>query len=125
MSEYIKLFRKAHNKIQEIEDSPGHQILNEIKGLKNSVYIYQENFKELEEILNQFKDVDFAAELVSKRYSERRDTKLREFVRLFHNFIVSVKSLVAHARNFMNKSFQKDELLKKYDKRIEKDFRKK
>jgi hypothetical protein len=124
MSQYLKLFKKAHGKVKQIENSPGHQILNDIKGLKNSVYIYRENFRELEKILDQFRDVDFATDLVSERYSTKREKKIREFLRVFHNFILSVKSLVAHARNFMNKSYQETQLYQDYNRKIENNFKK-
>jgi len=122
MDEYLALNRKIHNKIREIEISAGFKALNEIKRLKDSVYIYRENFKELENILTQYKDVDFADDLVSERYSEKREEKTREFLRAFHNFILSVKSLVAHSRNFM-KSYSETLLGRKYSIKIESEFK--
>jgi hypothetical protein len=83
--------------IKKFEDSRGHKLLVKWRGLELSQYIFEKNFEELINCINLYERDDSIWSIENRSKLENIQ---KEFLRLTHNYLSSVHSLLGHTYSF-------------------------
>lgn len=87
------------------------------------IYTFTTNATELQRQLERYGNPNLAM-LRSLQRQNPADERMRsEVLRVLHNFLAAAKSLVDHARNFMNEVYADDPLRAEYNTRVAIDFK--
>jgi len=78
--------------LQDLEETEGTEIANELRRLKRSIYTVNRNFKEVNELDQWFRDQGLNIQL--KMDKGDMDAFLQEYLRRYHNYVVSVYTLI-------------------------------
>jgi hypothetical protein len=89
---------------RQIESSQGWKIEMGIRDVERSRYIFMVNYNHLKKALEVFNS-DVGLKLWDIRNRDKMDLFQMEIIRMFHNYLASVKSLVDHTRNIVKKLF--------------------
>lgn len=115
INEFLKLSK-------QLENSLGLKIINKIRTLNISYYIFMGNYKELKKALKTFEDPKIAIKLWTIENRDKLDAFHKEVIRLFHNYLASAKSLVEHTRIFAREMYFNTEFWDEYCKKISQQF---
>jgi len=108
---------------EQLEASKGWKIFNEIKMLATSYFIFAGNYQELKKAIDVFQNPKTSKNLWAVENRDKLDALLEEIIRLFHNFISSVMSLVDHTRSFAKKMYKNSEFFDEYSVRVGSQFK--
>lgn len=86
--------------ITKLESSKGNKILSKIKNLAISQYTFNKNYGEL---INFIKAYEENKSIWALKNRPKLDAVQREFLRLLHNYLSSVYSLIQHTLTFRDK----------------------
>lgn len=78
--------------LENIDETEGTEIANELRRLKRSIYTVNRNFEEVNELDQWFQGQGLEIQL--KRDKGDLDGFLREYLRRYHNYVVSVYTLI-------------------------------
>ncbi len=112
-----KVYRKEIEGLQEAHDKTVGGELNEFfDQLKTSYEIYDENFKELLKLLEDYRNPKIGMALWSGTLKPERDDRVRVFlgkvIRALHNYLAAVSTLTDHTTAIT------EEVADKYDAKI-------
>ncbi len=116
------LDRELQRLQEQYQASEGNRILSEIDTFRNSYRVFVGNHAALKRYLDHMDMPEVFIRLWDERHRERLDRALWEVVRLLHNYIASVFSLVDSTRRFMRNNYADTRLFVEYEKRIKADF---
>lgn len=103
--------------LDKLNSMPEYKLLLRIKSLEASLYVFQKNFEELKSLLIKHSDVKEAIRLRGIRRAF-----FYEIARLLHNFVTSVKSLIAHTRVIYREIYKKGEEFPEYQVEVDRRF---
>jgi hypothetical protein len=106
---------------RQIESSQGWKIEMGIRDVERSRYIFMVNYNHLKKALEVFNS-DVGLKLWDIRNRDKMDLFQMEIIRMFHNYLASVKSLVDHTRNIVKEIHGNNEYSKEYHEKIEELF---
>ncbi len=89
----------------EIERHPGTRILNELRAYGTCIRILGGNGLQLRMLIKTLEDPSDPAGIRSYDRRSHCHNLLGETVRLFHNFLTSISTLIDHTRNLMKRDF--------------------
>jgi hypothetical protein len=89
----------------EIEHHPGTRILNELRAYGTCIRILGGNSVQLRMLIKTLEDPADPAGVQPYDRRSHCHNLLEEVVRLFHNFLSSVSTLIDHTRNLMKRDF--------------------
>lgn len=104
----------------KIESHPGYNALKRISALSCMHYIYKNNFEDFERHLDQFLIGENALSL--QRNKDHADRQLLEAVRLLHNLLAGIKSLVENERWLIGEWYSGHPFEEEHSKKIKKQF---
>ncbi len=107
----VKLFH-------ELDMMPEKQLEVKIRALDRSRYVFNQNYSQLRNLLLVEKDTEQALKLWDGKNQDAHDAYRLEATRLFHNFVVSVKSLIDHSRILYNDLYKENNKFPDYQKEI-------
>lgn len=96
--------------IKKLESSNGLYILNEMKSLKSSIYVFNTNYNELNLRLTDL-----------KQFNDKKNNINLENKRLIHNFLCSAITLIDHTRIYIS-NLHKEIIFNEYQLEVEKIF---
>lgn len=115
--------REIVNKVVSLRDQllvhEGKKAKSKISQFEVAFHIYSGNKNELLVHLNKVADIEYAKNLFTGKGGVSRIETYREFVRLFHNYSLSIGSLIDITRRLMNKYYDESEILKNYQSKID------
>jgi hypothetical protein len=104
----------------ELSKTKGVEVSNRLDWLDYCLFIFEENYKALNEYTNSTQGADAAFEMFKDHaYSS---SVHGHFVRHLHNYLVSSKSLVEHTRISMRSWYKDMPLLRIYEEEVKKIF---
>jgi hypothetical protein len=107
--------------MHELADMPEKQIVDQLQLLRTSVYVFSRNHAELMRFLDFCEHDPTNQDLWHMTTIEKQKSVARESVRLLHNFVASVASLVDHTRA-MYQLLHKDGSFPEYQREVSKRF---
>jgi len=109
---------------EKLTSMPEYKVLEKIKSLEMSKYVFQSNYSDLNKLLTARVDVN---KIRGLREADRRLQKtatLFEITRLLHNFVASVQSFIQHTRILYREIYRKTEIFPEYQSELERRFTK-
>jgi len=104
----------------ELQNTKGVEVSNRLDWLDYCLFIFEENYKELDSYSISTEKPNMAIEMFKDRdYSSLIQGQL---VRHLHNFLVSSKSLVEHTRRSIRKWYEDTDFMEPYQQRIDSEF---
>ena len=104
----------------ELQSTKGEEVANRLDWLKYCLFIFEENYKELDLYSNSTEKPNMAIDMFrDKDYSSLIQGQL---VRHLHNFLVSSQSLVGHTRSSITKWYEKTDFFNSYQQKINTEF---
>ena len=79
---------------------------------------FKGNYRELRKLLVIAEDPKIVFEWIKKAKNNKATEEHTELLRLFHNYLMSVMSLVDHTRKLMRKTYEDTELKCNYDSQV-------
>ncbi len=107
---------------RKIEDSKGWKISNKIDLLNISHYIFMGNYNQLKQGLELFQRKNIALKLWNIDNREKLTEFQTEVIRLLHNYLASVKSLVDHTRIIVRDLYEGEDFIQEYQKKVNECF---
>jgi len=107
---------------EQLTSMPEYKVLEKIKALEMSKYVFQSNYAELKQLLTADVDVN---KIRGMRETDRRlrmTAILFEITRLLHNFDASVRSSIEHTRILYRELNKKTGKMPEYEPEIERRF---
>lgn len=118
--------RDIANKVANLRDQllvhEGKKAKSKISQFEVVFHIYSANKNELSNHLNKVADIEYAKNLFTGQGDVSRIETYREFVRLFHNYSLSIGSLIDITRRLMNKYYDENDILNAYQSKIDSIF---
>ncbi len=105
---------------EEFLKTKGYEVSNRLDWLDYCLFIFEENYKVLDEYSNSTQGVDVAFEMFKDH--DYSSSIHGHFVRHLHNYLVSSKSLVEHTRISMRSWYKGTSLLKVYEDEVKRIF---
>ena len=102
--------------VNKLESLEGNKILGKLKHLSISQYTFNRNFSELINLIRIY-EKDLSIWSIENR--QKLDALQREFLRLLHNYLSSVYSLIQHTYVFRD-NLKNDEFKKLYEEEAKK-----
>lgn len=84
--------RGFRNILEDLQETKGTEIVDELTRLKRSIYTVNRNFEEVNELDKWFGEQGMNIQL--KKDKGDMDSFLREYLRRYHNYVVSVYTLI-------------------------------
>jgi hypothetical protein len=106
----------------ELNAMPEYILENKLRTLELSLYVFNKNYFELNKLLNVYKDTQKALTLWEETNRHVQDAFHLEITRLFHNFVTSVKSLIAHTRIIYRDVYGENNKFPEYQQEVNKLF---
>ena len=113
--EYVRLMNAYRG-------TKGFEVHCLLQSLSVSISTFIGNEQELVDKLSQHADFRSMLELAGPGNQSKLQSELRELIRLLHNYVASVMSLVDHSRRIAPKLFEEGQHLSIYQDRIESQF---
>ncbi|GEM_PF-1392410 len=107
---------------RELISLPEYTLEAKLGVLQYSVYVFEQNYTQLRELLDVCKDYEKALTLLDVTNSDAHEAFLLEITRLFHNFIASVKSLIDHTRILFRDLYSENDKFPEYQKQVDTQF---
>jgi hypothetical protein len=107
---------------QLLTQAPGRLVEHRLRRIRVSERTFERNAEELQRHIDRFVDTETAIDLVAREPREQLDEYVDETIRLLHNFLASVRSLVDHTRVEINEAYGAHVFSDQYQKRVESDF---
>lgn len=101
---------------------PEFKMLLKLKSLESSLYVFRKNYKELRDLLIKHSDTREAIRLRQAGKKPEMRLFLYEIARLLHNYVTSVKSLVAHTRIIYREIYKEPEKFPEYQAEVDRRF---
>jgi hypothetical protein len=108
--------------IQEIREMPEYELREQLDGFRNSIYIFQANFQELESLIQHLLDSSAPNSPSVITNPENLPHARAEVARLLHNFVAAAKSLVDHTRRLYNKMYKASGRFPDYQAQVDREF---
>lgn len=108
--------------IKEIENSPGHKVIEEVDRLKRGLRMVKRNKDELIKVAQVLKQPKAASELWALSRRDALHALMEEVGRLLHNYLSSVFSLVDYMRNHRKHLYLNSEFDQEIEAEIQKRF---
>jgi hypothetical protein len=89
----------------KLERSKGKEIINKINDLSISIFILKRNYEELIKALTYY---ERERSLWDRKNRDKLDMFMKEFLRLIHNYLASIFSLIEHTQRFKKKINNED-----------------
>ena len=103
----------------ELEGSSGFQYLQSRKVHERSLKVYTGNFRQFAELVDLVKNPNY---YLQPDPNEKTEELHSEIIRLFHNYLAAVKSLIDHTRSYVEKRHTNDEFESKYKAQVKSSF---
>jgi len=113
---------KIRELMAELQSMPEQRIVDEIKALQASFYIYSTNHREISDFMQWVRRDSSNADLWSQDLSQRRYDIHLETVRQLHNYVASACSLVDHTRLMYKRLYKETGLLPEYEVEVQARF---
>lgn len=97
--------------LAKLDDTQGTELVEEIRGLKTSLYTLNGNFEDITELDDWFHDQGF--EIQKMKHRGQLEEFQQEYLRRLHNYISAVYSLIKHTQR-INGKYGSEELKKEY-----------
>ena len=107
---------------KEIESMPEYQLELKLLSLDISRYVFKQNYLQLRQLLTTSEEPKKASELWAVKNRHLLEAFQRETIRLLHNFVASVKSLVDHTRILYRELYKPGGRFPDYQDEINKRF---
>ena len=108
--------------IKEFRALPEYDLYMSLKGFSISLYIFNQNYAELNAMIEFLANNPEAEKFMDARNRDRLNNLLDEAIRLLHNFVAAAMSLVDHTRNIYDKLYSKTGNFPDYQERINIEF---
>lgn len=115
----IERIKELEDRIQKSEGWIAH---TRIKNFSLSHKVFNINYKEFKEFLQQFSDPLTAPEIWRVDRRNLLEQILDEAIRLLHNYLAAAKSLVDHTRVFVNEYYTNCDFYTQYNNKIKEIF---
>lgn len=106
----------------EILGSDAAQIIMRLEVLKTNYYVYQQNYSQFEKYLLELQDHQLSGEVWAAGKEGLLATRIREVMRLFHNYLAGVKTSVEHCRNLVKLYYSNSPFNSDYQTEVDKRF---
>jgi len=93
------------NLMEEIQNSPGQDVLGEIQRMQRSLNLVFGNKSSLVRVLERLQSPDVSEELAQEARRDDSNRAMDEVARLLHNFLTSAYSLVDHMRHHRSRLY--------------------
>jgi hypothetical protein len=103
----------------ELEGSLGFQYLQGRKFLEGSLKVFAGNFRQFADLVDLIQDPRY---YLQQTYNKNSEELHSEIIRLFHNYLAAVKSLIDHTRSYVDKRHANAEFESKYKFKIKELF---
>jgi hypothetical protein len=107
--------------LETINSEPAHIILR-IEALRTNYYIYKNNYLAFTSYLQELEDPIISIEYWKHGNEDTLAEKLREVIRLLHNYEAGVKTCIDLTRCFVNTYYLDTEFMNKYQKEVDSRF---
>ena len=97
----------------------GYKVLEKIKSLEMSKYVFQSNYSDFRKLLTAHTDVSKARGLRAADRRLQKMASLFEITRLLHNYVASAKSYIDHTRILHRKLYNKTKRFPEYQSEVE------
>lgn len=108
--------------MEELQSMPETLLIGEINSLNQSIFIFNENFFELERFINAITEGHEAEQLYFLRNRDQLYLGLQHILRHVHNFVASSLSLIDHTRRQYQKLYEPRSLFPDYQEKIDGEF---
>jgi hypothetical protein len=106
----------------EILGSDAAYIIMRMEVLKTNYYVYQENYSQFEKYLQELQDDRISGAVWVTGKEDLLAVKIREVIRLFHNYVAGVKSFVDHSRNLVKLNYSNSPFFSEYQAEVDERF---
>jgi len=106
----------------ELVSMPEYLLELKLLTLDVSLYVFQTNYTQLINLLNIYKDKQKALILWDENNRHIQDEFHLEVIRLLHNFVASVKSLIDHTRIMYQELYEGNKKFPEYQQEVNKLF---
>jgi hypothetical protein len=117
----VEDFKRYEFLKEQIESSEGWKIEAGTRNLGTSYYIFMSNYNQLKNGLELF-DSKASSKLWAIKNRDKMDLFQTEIIRLFHNYLASVKSLVEHTRIIVREIHGSNEFSRECELKIKEIF---
>ena len=107
---------------EQYQASEGNKVLADINAFGNSFQVFIGNHAEFKAFLEYVNKPDVFLYLWEEAHRERLDEANREVVRLLHNYVSAIFSLVESTRAFVTKNYSDAEFFEAYKERVKENF---
>jgi hypothetical protein len=107
---------------KELYALPEYDLYKSLKGFSISLYIFNQNYSELNKMLEFLTNNPEAERFMDVRNRDQLNSLLDEVIRLLHNFVAAAMSLVDHTRNIYDKLYSKTGKFPDYQDRVNREF---
>lgn len=90
--------------------------------MKTNYYVYQQNYFQFEQYLRELQDDQISGDVWVIGKEDLLAVRVREVMRLFHNYVAGVKSFVDHSRNLMKLNYSNSPFMSEYEAEKNKRF---
>ncbi len=108
--------------MHELQHMPEYQFHTEMEDFWISVYIFEQNYKELREVIGFLESDPRADSLFTMKNRDKLNARGREVIRRLHNFVAAAMSLIDHTRRLYDKLYAGNNSFPDYKDRVERDF---
>lgn len=108
--------------MKELKDMPEHALYTRLMALNTSIYILDQNHKELYTLIVELTSDERHRELFLVENREALHRVSLDVVRRMHNFLSAALSLREHALGMFNKYYRDHGLMPEYRDRVRKEF---
>jgi hypothetical protein len=98
-----------------IDSSEGWKIRSKTRNLEISYYIFMTNYNQLKNSLELFDRKEVSSKIWAIKNRDKLERFQIEVIRLFHNYLASVKSLVDHTNVMIDELYGNNEFLSEYN----------
>lgn len=107
---------------EQLRSMPEYKVLQRIKGLELSLYVFDQNYHQLKASLDAMTTDEVAVRLTRKGNRLLFESAMSELTRLLHNFVAAAMSLVGHTRRLHRGVYEKAGLFSDYQSEVNKRF---
>jgi hypothetical protein len=106
----------------EILGSDAAHIIMRMEVLKTNYYVYKQNYSQFEKYLQELQDDRVSGDVWVMGKEDLLAVRIREVMRLFHNYVAGVKSFVDHSRNLVKLNYSSSPFISEYQLKVNERF---
>lgn len=106
-----------------LRQTPEFAVTDEIRSFSRSIELFEGNNSELRNLLLFFEDANQSFYLEQEGNDVERQRLLREIIRLMHNYVAAVMSLIEHSRIHYRKLYERNKLFPEYQGKVDAVFK--